>query len=107
MVGGSPATKRLKTKATETFGIDNFLVFALEKSRGQFGPEWSGLHETGGQLLHFVRLLKQAPVQVPVSVQQEALDAWKPFVALSAPHRHCHAENALNVPPGIGDGPSG
>eukprot|EP00969_Alexandrium_andersonii_P002118 92909-Alexandrium_andersonii.AAC.1 len=61
----------------ETFGINNFLVFALEKFRGQFGPEWSVLHETGSQLLHFVRLLKQAPVQVPASVQQEALDTWK------------------------------
>ena len=68
---GTKANQALKLKAMETYGFLLFLTDALLKHRGKLGTDGDMYYESGLCLVKYVDLVKSAPVNVPVSTQQD------------------------------------
>lgn len=69
---GTKDSKKMKTKAAETFGLLRFLVDMLQKYSGSIGDAAASLIESGRCLIRYIEILRASPMRLPMSVRQDS-----------------------------------
>ena len=67
---GSKTEPKLKLKAMETWGVCNFLVYAIRKYRKFLGDQYETLLASGELLVEYVAELKKHDVIMPTVARQ-------------------------------------
>jgi hypothetical protein len=85
MMGGTPSTRSLHTKAAETKGLVPFVLHLLRTKFGSFAPDSSieALIDAGAALQTYFELLESEPRNVSAAGLQAMFDAVKQHIALS------------------------